>query len=452
MHRAEGNSGPLQRLLWPLAVALAVSVAHAQWEPDRRLTSDPASSLTPFGYKAIAVVDNAVHVVWYDGRDGNFEVYYKRSLDSGLSWGPDTRLTNDPGTSWFSSLAAAGLELHVIWMDNRDGNFEIYYKRSLDGGSGWSGDVRLTDNAALSQFPSIALSGSVVNVIWQDSRDGNTEIYYKRSPDGGATWGPDQRLTNDPAGSIFASVSASGSAVHVVWEEYRDGNAEIYDKHSMDAGLSWSPDIRLTNDPAISFSPSVWVLGSHVHVAWYDRRDSNIAEIYYKRSSDAGANWGSDTRLTNDIGGSFHPSVRAAASNVHVTWYDDRDGNNEIYYKVSTDTGVSWAADTRLTVNGSQSIQTSVAVANQVVHVLWQDERDGNTEVYYKRNPAGNPTGLPGDVDGDADVDLDDLAALANCLSGPGVPFSSGCGNADLGTDGDVDLADIASLESAFTG
>ncbi|MEP7169201.1 MAG: exo-alpha-sialidase, partial [Bacteroidota bacterium] len=191
-----------------------------------------------------------MHVVWFDDCDGNFEVYYKRSPDEGLSCGTDTRLTNSNGTSWFAFVAAWGSDVHVIWMDDRDGNFEIYYKRSADGGLTWSADARLTNDTAISQFPSVAVSGTIVNVIWQDSRDSNTEIYYKRSTDNGLSWGADTRLTNNPAGSIFASVSASGSIVNVLWEEYRDGNAEIYNKQSADSGLTWSADARLTNDPA----------------------------------------------------------------------------------------------------------------------------------------------------------------------------------------------------------
>jgi len=369
-------------------------VSNAQWQPHVRLTSQSASSFIPFNYKSTGASGNTVHVVWYDDRDGNFEVYYKRSSDQGISWGADTRLTNNSATSWFLSLAVSGSNVHIIWMDNRDGNFEIYYKRSTDVGLSWSGDTRLTNNSATSQFPSVAVSGSVVNVIWQDSRDGNTEIYYKRSPDGGVNWGSDIRLTNNAAGSIFASVSASDSSaeggVNVVWEEYRDGNSEIYYKRSSDVGLSWSADTRLTNNTAISFSPSAWVLGSEVHVVWYDGRDGN-SEIYYKRSSDGGLSWGSDTRLTNNFAGSFHPSVLASGSNVHLVWYDERDGNREIYYKTSTNAGVSWGTDTRLTNNSSESSHPSVTVSGQSVHVLWQDIRDGNWEIYYERNSSGNP-------------------------------------------------------------
>lgn len=380
-------------LLLFLAFMLSINVSQAQWQPDVRLTNEISTSLTPFNYKGIAAGGNVVHAVWYDERDGNFEIYYKRSPDEGISWGADTRLTNSAGTSWFSSLATSGSEVHLIWMDDRDGNFEIYYNRSTDEGLTWGTDTRLTNDTAHTQFPSISVSGSVVHVIWQDSRDGNTEIYYKRSSDGGISWGLDTRLTNDTAGSMFASVSASGSVVNVLWEEYRDGNPEIYYKRSPDGGLSWSADTRLTNNTLISFSPSVWASGSEVHAVWYDNRDGN-SEIYYKRSPDEGISWGADTRITNSAGGSFHPSVSASGSNVHIGWWDERDGDTEVYYNVSNDAGISWGADTRLTNSTDDSAHPSVAVSGQVVHVLWQDMRDGNWEIYYERNPTGNPVGI----------------------------------------------------------
>ena len=36
----------------------------------------------------------------------------------------------------------------------------------------------------------------------------------------------------------------------------------------------------------------------------------------------------------------------------------------------------------------------SVSISSQTVHVIWQDDRDGNFEIYYKRNPTGNPVGI----------------------------------------------------------
>ncbi len=365
---------------------LSPTVSRGQWQPNIRLTNNPAISSLNNAW-SIASSGSVVHVIWYDRRDGNYELYHKRSTDGGVSWGTDTRLTNNTADSDYPSVAVSDSVVHVVWRDARDGNPEIYYKRSTDGGVSWGADTRLTNNTASSLFPSIAVSGSVVHVVWHDERDGDWEIYCKRSTDGGVSWGADTRLTNNTAASFFPSIAVSGLVVHVVWRDARDGNPELYYKRSTDGGASWGADTRLTNNTAASFEPSVAVSGLVVHVAWSDARDGNY-EIYYKRSTDGGVSWGADTRLTNNTAASERPSAAVSSSVVHVVWSDPRDGNHEIYYKRSTDGGVSWGADTRLTNNTAPSLNLSVAVSGSVVHVVWDDYRDGNWEIYYSRNAS----------------------------------------------------------------
>jgi hypothetical protein len=79
-------------------------------------------------------------------------------------------------------MAVSGPDIHVVWPDNRDGNFEIYYVGSNDGGTNWGPETRLTNNASVSTFPFVSATAKVVHVIWEDYRDGNMEIYYKRNP------------------------------------------------------------------------------------------------------------------------------------------------------------------------------------------------------------------------------------------------------------------------------
>jgi len=377
-------------LLAGMVVLLLVASLFAQWEPDVRLTYDDSTSHTSYtNAKCVAANGDTVHVVWDDNRDGNPEIYYKSSPDGGTSWGSDTRLTDDPAYSELASVAVFESNIHIVWRDMRDGNREIYYKRSTNGGSSWSTDVRLTNNTGISFSPSVSVSGNTVHVVWDDNRDGNYEIYYKSSPDGGTSWGSDTRLTDDPVNSRYASAAVSGTDVHVVWDDERDGNPEIYYKSSPDGGTSWGTDIRLTNQTADSEHPSVAVSGSTVHVVWDDNRDGNY-EIYYKRSPDSGTSWGTDTRLTYNSEQSLYPSAVASESNVHVLWFDERDGNPEIYYKSSPNAGISWGTDTRLTNDPANSRYASAAVSSTNVHVVWFDERDGNPEIYYKRNPTGN--------------------------------------------------------------
>ena len=90
-------------------------------------------------------------------------------------------------SSWYPSVAVAGSHVHAVWPDNRNGDIsEIYYKESLDDGANWGPDVRLTDNPSESREPSVAVSGAYVHVVWHDDRDQNWEIYYKRDVLGNA--------------------------------------------------------------------------------------------------------------------------------------------------------------------------------------------------------------------------------------------------------------------------
>jgi hypothetical protein len=334
-----------------------------------------------------------LHAVWYDGRDGNNEIYYKRSTDGGIIWNADVRLTNHFADSQYPSISAVDSLVIVVWRDSRIGNFELYYKRSTDNGVSWSADTRLTNNPAVQWYPSVSASGSGLYVVWQDARDGNEEIYGKRSSDGGLSWGADTRLTNQTADSQNPSVSVFASTVDIVWFDNRDGNQEIYFNRSTDNGLSWGADTRLTSNSATSWYPSISESASDVFVAWYDDRDGNN-EIYYKRSTNGGVSWGADTRLTNNSFSSFDPSIAVSGSKIHVAWVDWRDGNREIYYKYSTDGGLVWSADTRLTNNPGNSWNPSISLSALDVNVVWSDDRDGNFEIYYKNNADDNVTGL----------------------------------------------------------
>jgi len=251
-------------------------------------------------------------------------------------------------------VSATGPYVHVVWM----GYFGLlpqgFYKRSTDRGASWSQDVVLTGNLGYVGGPSISAADTNVNLVWGDSRSGVDEIYYKSSTDGGGTWSGDIRLTySDPSSDRgFPSVSAADSAVHVVWEDSRNRSSQF-----------------------------------------------NMA-VYYKSSTDQGATWSQDTILSNNpdtVAVYLLPSVSASGSNVHVAWGDDgRSGNDEIYYKLSTDGGKTWSQDVRLTYAPDSSLHPSFALTDTMVHVVWEDRRDGNWEIYYKRNLTGNrqPSGV----------------------------------------------------------
>jgi len=370
----------------------------SQWEPDIRLTNDPAYSFTKSYYNHtnnLAVKNNIVHVVWSDQRDGgsvNDEIYYKRSIDGGTSWGNDIRLTNNVRMSYDPAIVTSNTALHVIWEDFSNNPYKVYYKRSIDEGITWSPDIQLTNSWCHSHYPAIASSGNYLHLVYGDCKSGHYEIYYRRSDDEGLTWGSEVMLTNaDNFNSEAPSITVNGSEIHVVWDDDRFGpnQTDIYYKHSLDNGVTWSAETHLNNNIAKYQNPVIAVSGDVVHALWADAYRNNGVNISYKRSIDKGITW-SNQIVINQNGFGCDPSVSVCGSNVHVVWEDRRDGVEEIYYNSSVDGGVNWGNDTRLTYDPASSYFPCIFAEASGLHLVWTEYRDGNDEIYYKRNPTGN--------------------------------------------------------------
>ncbi len=130
----------------------------------------------------------------------------------------------------------------------------------------------------------------------------------------------------------------------VVAQDHRD----VVLVSSGDGGSSWSPKVRVNDDPAgvdNSF-PAVAVDGSgDVHVAWYDRRDDPdcgaLAETYWARSSNGGQIFEPSRRLSSEPSRweSFysptntgdHLAIAASGDRVHVLWTQMGQPNVDIY-------------------------------------------------------------------------------------------------------------------------
>ena len=385
--------------LFLFALALfATQFSQAQWEEDVRLTDTPDTSyLSLNNYHCIAASGDTVHIVWYDKSEGNWEIFYKRSTDCGLNWEPDKRLTYDEEFSGWPSISLSGPAVNIVWTDLRNGNAEVYFIRSSDGGTNWDDDIRLTEDPFYSYSPVITSSGSNIHLSWvnKDLEEGTWKVFYKNSSDGGINWGEDTWLSVNSPDAYCPSIAASGSDVYVVWNDNRDGNGnlEIYYRKSSDNGLTWGPETRLTNDPANSLLPSVSASGSSVDVAWMDSRTTTW-DIYYKGSKDGGESWGNDIQVTNDPYTSGFPNIAYSNSVLHLVWGDTRSGYNDVYYNYSVDGGMTWAEETQLNDISISSMYPFIAVSGPVLHVIWRDLRDFNFEIYYKRNPIGGLVGM----------------------------------------------------------
>ena len=370
-----------------LFLFLLTQSIHAQtWQSLKRLSWNPGWSYDP----AVATdISGNIHVVWEDNTPGNWEIYYKRSTDGGLTW-TTKRLT---WTARYSQNPAIAIDssgnIHVVWQDNTSGNYEIYYKRSTDGGTTWQPPKRLTWSSGDSENPAIAIDSSGnIHVVWEDDTHGNYEIYYKRSTDGGSTWNT-QRLTWNYGNSVDPAIAIDSSGnIHVVWaNDQLFYDYEIYYKRSKDGGTTWQPPRRLTWNSYDTYDPAIAIDSSgNIHVVWEYYTSYNNYEIYYKMSTDGGSIWQPTKRITWNTSNSYDPAIAIDSSgNIHVVWHDYTPGNSEIYYKRSTDCGLTWTTQ-RLTWSSGDSYDPVIAIdSSGNIHVVWYDATPGITEIYYKK-------------------------------------------------------------------
>jgi hypothetical protein len=379
----------IKRYLALQIVCVAAMGIGAQWGPDTKLsTTDSSAQLNENMGPSIAASGDTVHVVWWDSKNNGSAIYYKRSTDAGVTWGADTRLSGTPGHADFPAIAVSGNTVHLVFRDTRTGHNLSYYKRSLDGGSTWGPDVFL-DTAYW--WPSIAVSGPLVDVVLNDTiirnDTSNSEVYFVRSVDNGTNWGAIQRISNAAGRSEDPAIATDGPHIYLAWNDNRTGIMNTWYCSSADSGTTWGAETQLTHSTVFAYSPMIHVYGSNVYIPWEDRRNNNNFDIYLIRSADFGASWGTEERLTQDIGLSAYPYIVRDGRNIHLAWFNMPGG---IYYTKSTDAGANWAPAAVIVDSINQPMHPFFALSKDVVHMIWSDMRDGHRAIYYKRNPTGN--------------------------------------------------------------
>ncbi len=373
-----------------MILGAVAGIALGQWEPDQRLTDDPADSYL-CGQQCIVARGDTLHVIFVDNRTDTFSLYYTRSLDAGESWSAPFRLSpQTDGNVSGATLTASGEFVHVVW--EISGYRIMKYRRSTDGGASWLAEESLVVSTRSCSSPFLSAAGQNVGLAWCDSRDGNWngELYYKQSSDAGQHWTVDTRLTIDTDSVLDKEMCLvlAGTNRYLVWTRvgWNTSVNSVWFMRSTSNGTTWEPRTRVTSDPTAQNQPMVAVSGPNVHICWWDGRDGGYG-IWYRGSTDNGQTWSAEQYLADTLYGSDYPALATAGRNVHIVYRAWSAGQFGIAYRSSTDNGQTWSAETTLTTVPGMGT-ANIAATGARAHVLFYDNREGNFEIYHKRNLA----------------------------------------------------------------
>ena len=261
------------------------------------------------------------------------------TTNTGYSIEPAIAITQDAQST---KTIAEENYVHLVWSDDSTGHYKIYYKQHILGGNenvAWTPTIGLNSPSGNSRVPDIATVISqyvfYVHVVWCEDSSGNNEIYYAKSVNGGATFSSPVRLTQNQGDSIAPAIAADEyGRVYVVWMDNDPGiainnpaNYEIYFIMSTDRGASWRDEERLTNTSdypgytAFSGYPDIALDSDYLnrYVVWRDNRNylpgGGVPEIYFKRFFGPNWSWETDKRLTTSSGGGCYQPAIAVSQN-----------------------------------------------------------------------------------------------------------------------------------------
>jgi len=248
-------------------------------------------------FPQVAVSGSYVYVVWGDdtGNFGSNEVRLLRSTDGGVKFGSVINLSNSASSASDSpQMVVSGGSLYVGWKEllpipNSPGSYSYHmmYKRSTDNGATFGSTLDLSGNGNYDK-QQIAVSGTNVYVVMQGGTSGLTEILLARSTDGGAKFGTLINLSNTALSlSRFPTIAVSGSNVNIAWVEtltLPTTNNEIYFVRSTDGGSTWKPitnfsgNVGSSEDPRIATNPS----DNSIYAVWRDVTPGNYDTLFRK--------------------------------------------------------------------------------------------------------------------------------------------------------------------------
>ena len=415
----------------------------------------------------------------YSVRDATF--YYTAISSSGLSlwrstnscqsftyvgvvhsgFGDDKEMMavdNSPSSPFFGRI-------YIGWT-NFDGFGDLNVATHSDnGGASWTFPVSMPTSGSTGQgmYPALAPNGDVymATVSGIESVGSTQDQRIYRSTDGGNSFSPMANIaTGLQRPEDFNASFSCGRQALTGFIRY----------------LS-SPQIAITPDPSAS-------AGYVIHAVYAYDSDAfgpDHANVFYRRSTDGAHSWSGETMLNDDgtTSDQFFPSLASGDSGtLTVSWYDRRlDPFNDLafdrFLTYSTDGGASWNPNVRISDVSSPVAQTlpnfdfniapcyhgdydQIAVAGDVVHVLWSDDRritgtGPNPDVYYDQFSINTSLGRL--TVGQSSVGCSGTVAVSlsdSDLAGNGsqaVAITSSSGDAET-----LSLAEISGTPGRFTG
>lgn len=326
-------------------------------------------------------------------------------FDDGPRDRPESVQVSQSGAGAYEAgLTAFRGDFAVAWHDTRDGDSDIYFRLIGSDGQPLGPEHRVTDNASLAYEADIQAAGNNLAIAWYERTGGDYEAFAASyNAHGSEAW---RRPLSPPGknGRIPMIRTRFGN-VYAAWLEDTAGEFwEIrggwWDTNGNPIGevhtLAAAGETTWNINGRIAPDGSVWIV--------YDTNVYTRAEeLYLVRVDTEGAPLGDPVRLTDDDGvASRYPDIAFTRNLAALAWFDRKDGNDEIYVYTGRIEPLARLVPTsyfsvdqtavRITDTPGNSIGAYLEWNDLRLGVAWSDNTAGQHDVFYQSfDPAGDP-------------------------------------------------------------
>ena len=388
-------------------------------------------------YGQVAAYEKNVYVVWEEDKETatsannandkshdnrNYDIYFKKSKDGGVTFSKAINLSNNSGFSEHPQIAVSGSDVYIAWTDSTSMKKEILFRMSSDEGNSFGKIIKLSNSSLESYNQEIAAFANNVYVVWEDNN--SSSIVLKASTDRGNTFKDIKTITTNGAeragvGESYPKIAAYGNNVYLVWNvgmppyTFKDGdNNEDYNKtnskdqrgeeqhhqyqgifftKSSDNGDNFGNIVKLNNQASPIGESQIAASGDQVYIVWSGNSDNLIPnDLFFIKSIDKGNSFTYETILSKKS--SLNAELAVYGNNLYVLWQDFLKGktnnnNQEILIKMSKDGGDIFTDIIKnISHNKGVSECPSIAVSQNILYLVWEDDTLGNHEILFTRS------------------------------------------------------------------
>jgi hypothetical protein len=340
-----------------------------------------------------------IYVVWQESLPGNtarnYEIFFKKSNDSGVSFGDKVRLTNNVGFSEHPQMSSENKSVYVVWADDTNVNKQIYFKKSNDGGNSFGEQLLLSDSKSNAFNQEISSFGNNVYIVWLEKIPyGPYRVMIASSNDGGDSFHKPMVLSEKAMAQTFPKISAIDNYVYVTWnvENQPSVKSGVYFISSSNNGMTFSNVSKLNTEDKDFGEPQVASSGNKVYVIWGGSETNKVDSVSLTRSDDYGKTFSETKKIVETEYGKLNePSnveiIADPNNRVFIAWQDitNNSSKDEIFFASSTDSGESFGDVTNLSNNADISECPSIIAVEGMVFATWEDLTPGNHEVLFSR-------------------------------------------------------------------